>query len=126
MFSIRWFEPNRRGAFDHYDIIVSGRITCTRPGRPRVYADYRPRGEKKFDGIFVLRTNTDLNPPKRHALLQAVYKPCEQPSTCQLLARDHCRSGESLTETEIEHDCKRFIVRSAPRFAASLAVRGPH
>ena len=30
---------------------------------------------------------------------------------------------ESLTETEIEHDCKRFGVRSAPRPAASLAVR---
>ena len=30
---------------------------------------------------------------------------------------------ESLTETEIEHDCKRFVVRSAPRPAASLAVR---
>jgi hypothetical protein len=28
-----------------------------------------------------------------------------------------------LTETEIEHDCKRFVVRSAPRPAASLAVR---
>ena len=30
---------------------------------------------------------------------------------------------ESLTETEIEHDGKRFVVRSAPRPAASLAVR---
>jgi hypothetical protein len=28
-----------------------------------------------------------------------------------------------LTETEIEHDGKRFVVRSAPRPAASLAVR---
>ena len=57
--------------------------------------------EKKFDGIFVLRTNTDLNP------LEAM-----------LIA-----DLESLTETEIEHDCKRFVVRSAPRPAASLAVR---
>ena len=30
---------------------------------------------------------------------------------------------ESLTETEIEQDGKRFIVRSAPRPAASLAIR---
>jgi transposase len=30
---------------------------------------------------------------------------------------------DSLIETEIEHDGKRFIVRSAPRPAASLALR---
>ena len=30
---------------------------------------------------------------------------------------------ESLTETEIEHDGKRFVVRSAPRPAACLAIR---
>ena len=30
---------------------------------------------------------------------------------------------DSLTDTEIEHDGKRFIVRSAPRPAASLALR---
>ena len=30
---------------------------------------------------------------------------------------------DSLTETEIEHDGKRFRVRSAPRPAASLALR---
>ena len=30
---------------------------------------------------------------------------------------------DSLTETEIEYDDKRFIVRSAPRPAASLALR---
>jgi len=29
---------------------------------------------------------------------------------------------ESLTETEIEHDGKRFVVRSAPRPAARLAI----
>jgi hypothetical protein len=29
---------------------------------------------------------------------------------------------DSLTETEIEHDGKRFLVRSAPRPAASLAL----
>jgi hypothetical protein len=30
---------------------------------------------------------------------------------------------DSLTETEIEHDSKRFVLRSAPRPAASLALR---
>jgi hypothetical protein len=30
---------------------------------------------------------------------------------------------DSLTETETEYDGKRFIVRSAPRAAASLAVQ---
>ena len=30
---------------------------------------------------------------------------------------------DSLTETEIEHDGKRFVLRSAPRPAASLALR---
>jgi len=30
---------------------------------------------------------------------------------------------DSLTETEIEHDGKRFVARSAPRRAASLALR---
>ena len=30
---------------------------------------------------------------------------------------------DSLTETEIEHGGKRFLVRSAPRPAASLALR---
>jgi len=30
---------------------------------------------------------------------------------------------DSLTETEIEYDAKRFIVRSAPCPAASLALR---
>ena len=30
---------------------------------------------------------------------------------------------DSLTETEIEQDDKRFVVRSAPRPAASLALR---
>ena len=32
---------------------------------------------------------------------------------------------DSLTETEIEHDGKRFVLRSAPRPAASLAIRAP-
>ena len=30
---------------------------------------------------------------------------------------------DSLTETEIDYDGKRFVVRSAPRSSASLALR---
>ena len=30
---------------------------------------------------------------------------------------------DSLSETEIEHDGKRFVIRSAPRPDASLAIR---
>jgi len=40
----------------------------------------------------------------------------------RLLAGDH-RRPDSLTEIEIGHDGKRFVVRSAPRSAASLAPR---
>jgi hypothetical protein len=35
----------------------------------------------------------------------------------------HIADLDSLTETEIKHDGKRFVVRSAPRSAASLALR---
>jgi hypothetical protein len=50
----------------------------------------KAEADAKFDGVFVLRTNTDL---------------------------------DSLTETEIVHDGRRFLVRAAPRAAASLALR---
>ena len=123
--------------------------------------------EKKFDGIFVLRTNTDLNPleamlcykqlwtveqtfrtakhlfstrPIFHKLdetirghvfcsfLALVLKKALED---RIAALGHSGSWpeiiadlDSLTETEIEYDGKRFIVRSAPRPAASLAC-GP-
>ena len=122
--------------------------------------------EKKFDGIFVLRTNTDLNPleamlcykqlwtveqtfrtakhlfstrPIFHKLdetirghvfcsfLALVLKKALED---RIAALGHSGSWpeiiadlDSLTETEIEYDGKRFIVRSAPRPAASLALR---
>jgi transposase len=122
--------------------------------------------DKKFDGVFVLRTNTDLNPleamlcykqlwtveqtfrtakhlfatrPIFHKLdetirghvfcsfLALVLKKALEDRTAAL-----GRSGswseiiadlDSLTETEIEQDGKRFVVRSAPCPAASLALR---
>jgi Transposase DDE domain len=122
--------------------------------------------EKKFDGIFVLRTNTDLNPLEamlcykqlwtveqtfrtaKHLLsTRPIFHKLDETIRghvfCSFLAlvlkkalEDRiaalARSGswpeiiadlDSLTETEIEHDGKRFVVRSAPRPAASLALR---
>ena len=122
--------------------------------------------EKKFDGIFVLRTNTDLNPLEamlcykqlwtveqtfrtaKHLLsTRPIFHKLDETIRghvfCSFLAlvlkkalEDRIsalgRSGswpqiiadlDSLTETEIEHDGKRFVVRSAPRPAASLAIR---
>ena len=122
--------------------------------------------EKKFDGIFVLRTNTDLNPLEamlcykqlwtveqtfrtaKHLLsTRPIFHKLDETIRghvfCSFLAlvlkkalEDRIsalgRSGswpqiiadlDSSTETEIEHDGKRFVVRSAPRPAASLAIR---
>jgi transposase len=122
--------------------------------------------EKKFDGIFVLRTNTDLNPLEamlcykqlwtveqtfrtaKHLLsTRPIFHKLDETIRghvfCSFLAlvlkkalEDRiavlARSGswpqiiadlDSLTETEIEHDGKRFVVRSAPRPAASLTLR---
>jgi hypothetical protein len=122
--------------------------------------------EQKFDGIFVLRTNTDLSPleamlcykqlwtveqtfrtakhlfstrPIFHKLdetirghvfcsfLALVLKKALED---RIAALGHSGSWpeiiadlDSLTETEIEYDGKHFIVRSAPRPAASLALR---
>jgi len=122
--------------------------------------------EKKFDGVFVLRTNTDLNPLEamlcykqlwmveqtfrtaKHLLsTRPIFHKLDETIRghvfCSFLAlvlkkalEDRIaalgRTGswpeiiadlDSLTETEIEHDGKRFVVRSAPRPAASLALR---
>jgi hypothetical protein len=122
--------------------------------------------EKKFDGIFVLRTNTDLSPLEamlcyknlstveqtfrtaKHLLAtRPIFHKLDETIRghvfCSFLALvlktaldDRIaalgRSGswpeviadlDSLTETEIEHDGKRFVARSAPRPAASLALR---
>ncbi len=122
--------------------------------------------EKKFDGIFVLRTNTNLNPLEAMLCYKHLWTVEQTFRTAKhLLAtrpifhkldetiRGHVfcsflalvltkalddriaalgRSGSwpeiiadlnSLTETEIEHDGKRFVARSAPRPAASLALR---
>jgi hypothetical protein len=121
--------------------------------------------EKKFDGVFLLRTNTDLNPlegmlcykqlwrveqtfrtakhllstrPIFHKLDETIRRHvfCSFLTLAKKALQDRIsalgRSGswpqiiadlDSLTETEIEHDGKRFVVRCAPRPAASLAIR---
>jgi len=122
--------------------------------------------DAKFDGIFVLRTNTDWNPLqvmlryKQLWSVEQVFRTAKHLFAtrpifhkldetirghvfCSFLAlvlkkalEDRIaalgRTGswpeiiadlDSLTETAIEQDNKRFLVRSAPRPAASLALR---
>jgi transposase len=122
--------------------------------------------ERRFDGIFVLRTNTDLNPLEAMLCYKQLWSVEQTFRTakhlfstrpifhkldetirghvfCSFLALvlkteleeriaalGHVGSWpeiiadlDSLTETEIDYDGKRFIVRSAPRPAASLALR---
>jgi hypothetical protein len=122
--------------------------------------------DARFDGIFVLRTNTDLSPTdamlcyKQLAMVEYAFRTAKSlfatrpifhkldetirgHVSCSFLAfvlktaledriADLGRPGswpeiladlDSLTETEVEQDGKRFILRSAPRPAASLALR---
>ena len=122
--------------------------------------------DAKFDGVFVLRTNTDLDPlaamlrykqlwtveaafrtakhllatrPIFHKLDEtirghvfcsflALVLKSELEQRIAALGADGSWSEiradlDSLTETEIVHDGRRFCVRAAPRPAASLAVR---
>ena len=122
--------------------------------------------DKKFDGIFVLRTNTDLNPldtmlcykqlwsveqtfrTAKHLLLtRPIFHKLDETIRghvfCSFLAlllkkaledriAELGRVGswpeiiadlDCLSETEVEQDGKRFVVRTAPRPAASLAIR---
>ena len=121
--------------------------------------------DAKFDGIFVLRTNTDWNPlqvmlrykqlwtveqtfrtAKHLFATRPIFHKLDETirghAFCSFLALvlkkaledrfaalgrtgswpDIIADLESLTETEIEQDGKRFLVRSAPRPAASLAL----
>jgi len=122
--------------------------------------------EKRFYGIFGLRTNTDLNPLaamlcykqlwtveqtfhttkhlfatrpifhkldetiRGHVFCSFLAPVLRKALEGRIAALDRTGSWpeiiadlDSLTETEIEHDGKRFIVRSAPRRAATLALR---
>jgi len=122
--------------------------------------------DKRLDGIFVLRTNTDLNPLEAMLCYKQLWTVEETFRTAKHLLqtrpifhkldetiRGHVfasflalvlkkaledritalgRSGswpeiladlDSLSETEIEHDGKSFLLRSAPRPQASLALR---
>lgn len=119
--------------------------------------------DARFDGVFVLRTNTDLDPLaamlryKQLWTVEATFRTAKHLIAtrpifhkvdetirghvfCSFLAlvlkaeleqrigRDGSWSEiladlDSLTETEIAHDDKRFLVRSSPRPAASLALR---
>jgi len=122
--------------------------------------------DARFDGVFVLRTNTDLDPltamlrykqlwtveaafrtakhllatrPIFHKLdatirghvfcsFLALVLKTELEQRIAALGRDGSWSEiladlDSLSETEIAHDGRRFLVRAAPRPAAGLALR---
>jgi hypothetical protein len=122
--------------------------------------------DARFDGVFVLRTNSNLDPLaamlryKQLWIVEATFRTAKHLLAtrpifhkldetirghvfCSFLAlvlkseleqriaalgRDGSWSEiradlDSLTETEIAHDDKRFLVRSSPRPAASLALR---
>ena len=122
--------------------------------------------DARFDGVFVLRTNSDLDPlaamlrykqlwtveatfrTAKHLLATrpifhkvdetirghvfcsflALVLKSELQQRIAALGRDGSWSEiladlDLLTETEIAHDDKRFLVRSNPRPAASLALR---
>ena len=126
----------------------------------------RAEQDARFDGVFVLRTNTDLDPlaamlrykqlwtveatfrtakhllatrPIFHKLDEtirghvfasflALVLKAELEQRIAALGRNNSWSEiiadlASLTETEIAHDGRRFLVRAAPRAAASLALR---
>ena len=126
----------------------------------------RVEQDARFDGIFVLRTNTDLDPlqamlrykqlwaveqtfrtakhllatrPIFHKLDEtirghvfcsflALVMKSELESRIAALGLDASWPAlladlDSLTRTEIEQDGKRFLVRSAPRPAAGVALR---
>ena len=122
--------------------------------------------DARFDGVFVLRTNTDLNPlaamlrykqlwaveqtfrtakhllatrPIFHKLDQtirghvfcsflALVLKAELEARIAALGQNASWSAiiadiDALTETDVEQDGKRFLLRSTPRIAAGLALR---
>src|SRR5579864_1418774 len=122
--------------------------------------------DARFDGVFVLRTNTDLNPlaamlrykqlwtveqtfrTAKHLLAtRPIFHKLDETIRghvfCSFLALvlkaelgaritalGHNGSWpaiiadlDALTETEVEQDGRRFMLRSTPRIAASLALR---
>jgi transposase len=122
--------------------------------------------DAKFDGIFVLRTNTDLSPLdamlcyKRLWMVERAFRTSKSlfatrpifhkldetirgHVSCSFLALvlkkeledrianlgsagswpDILADLDSLTDTEVEQDGKRFLLRTPPRPAASLALR---
>ena len=126
----------------------------------------KAEADARFDGVFVLRTNTDLDPlaallrykqlwtveaafrtakhllatrpifHKRDATIRghvfcsllALVLKAELEQRIAALGRDGSWPAiladlDSLSETEIAHDDRRFLVRAAPRPAASLALR---
>ena len=126
----------------------------------------KAEADARFDGVFVLRTNTDLDPLaamlryKQLWTVEATFRTAKHLLAtrpifhkldetirghvfCSFLAlvlkaeleqriaaldrtvswTETLADLDSLTETEIAHEGRRFLVRSTPRPAASLALR---
>ena len=126
----------------------------------------KAEADARFDGVFVLRTNTDLDPLaamlryKQLWTVEATFRTAKHLLATRPIfhklddtIRGHVFASflalvlkaeleqriadlgrtaswaeiladlDSLTETEIAHDDKHFLVRSSPRPAASLALR---
>ena len=122
--------------------------------------------DARFDGVFVLRTNTDLDPLaamlrykqlwrvertfrtakhllatrpifhkldetiRGHVFCSFVALVLKAELEARIAALGHTGSWpaiitdlDALTETEVEQDGRRFMLRSAPKHAASLALR---
>src|SRR5574337_633509 len=90
--------------------------------------------DAKFDGVFVLQTNARLSPletMRGHVACSFLALVLKKELEDRLAAADKGARASwpavmadlnSLTETEVEQDGKRFLLRSAPRPGASLAL----
>jgi hypothetical protein len=142
------------------------RFLATTGGNGFVIDRAKVEEDARFDGVFVLRTNTDLSSTdamlcyKQLAMVEYAFRTAKSlfatrpifhkldetirgHVSCSFLALvlntaledriaelglagswpEILADLDSLTETEVEQDGKRFTLRSAPRPAASLALR---
>ena len=156
--------PRRQGAGRQHRLSAAS----SRPSAMVTSRSIAAKAEEdaRFDGVFVLRTNTDLNPlaamlrykqlwtveqtfrtakhllatrPIFHKLDEtirghvfcsflALVLKAELEARIAALGRNGSWPAiiadlDALTETEVEQDGKRFLLRSAPRPAAGLALR---
>src|ERR1035437_1101798 len=156
---ITYMPTGARKDFNYFSVKPGVKQICK-------LVDDHPGKIARFDGIFVLRTNTDLAPLevmlcyKQLTMVEQIFRTAKSlfatrpifhkldetirgHVSCSFLALVRKKALEdriaalgkpgswpeiladldSLTETEVEQDNKRFLLRSAPRPAASIALR---